>query len=114
MAKFNLQNFFSNTAGKFGTKNNPRAAQLKSGGAASKFGPFKANANGTNIKNANKIFKNYLVLTEVNTVNDLAGQTDNLAAWDAANISAATYSSSTVMNDLTQPQYIILGKSNQG
>lgn len=114
MAKFNLSNFFSNTQTKFGTKNNPRAAQLKSGGAASKFGPFKANANGTNIKNANKIFKNYLVLTEVNTVNDLAGQTDNLATWDAANISAATYSSSTVMNDLTQPQYIILGKSNQG
>lgn len=114
MAKFNLTNFFSDTSGKFGTKNNPRAAQLKSGGAASKFGQFKPNANGTNIKNGNKIFKNYLVITEVNTVNDLAGQTGNLSDWDSANISAATYSSSTEMVNLTQPKYIALGKSNQG
>jgi hypothetical protein len=114
MAKFNLTNFFSNTRDKFGAKNNPRAAQLKSGGAASKFGLFKANANGTNIRNANKIFKNYSVMTEINTVNNLAGQNGNLGSWNAGNISAATYSSSTVMNNLTQPKYIKLGKSNQG
>jgi hypothetical protein len=105
MAKFNLSNFFSNTKDKFGAKNNPRAAQLKSGGAAAKFGSKKTNAN--------KIFKNYLVLSEVNTVNDFAGQTGNLANWDSANISAATYSSSTIMNDLTQPKYIKLNQSNQ-
>lgn len=114
MAKFNLKNFFSNTRDKFGAKNNPRAAQLKSGGAASKFGLFKTNANGLNAKNGNKIFKNYLVLTEANTVNNIAGKTGNLGAWNAANISAATYSSSTVMNNLTQPEYIKLNKSNQG
>lgn len=114
MAKFNLKNFFSDTSDKFRTKNNPRAAQLKSGGASSKFGSFKTNANGNNVKNANKIFKNYLVITETNTVNDLAGKTGNLAAWNAANISAATYSSSTEMVKLTQPKYIALGKSNQG
>lgn len=114
MAKFNLQNFFSNTKGKFGAVNNPRAAQLKSGGAASKFGLFKANANGVNQRNRNKIFKNYLVLTEVNTVNDLAGKSGNLSSWNYTNISAATYSSSTIMNNLTQPQYIKLNKSNQG
>lgn len=106
MAKFNLINFFSNTKDKFGSKNNPRAAQLKSGGAAAKFGSKKTNGN--------KIFKNYLTLSEVNTVNNLAGQSGNLQNWDAANISAATYSSSTVMNNLTQPKYIKLGKSNQG
>jgi hypothetical protein len=105
MAKFNLSNFFSNTKDKFGTKNNPRATQLKSGGVAEKFGSKKTNAN--------KIFKNYLVLSEVNTVNDLAGQSGNLADWDSANISAATYSSSTIMNDLTQPKYIKLNQSNQ-
>ena len=55
-----------------------------------------------------------MVLSEVNTVNDLAGQTDNLADWDSANISAATYSSSTVMIDAQQPKYIALGQSNQG
>ncbi len=114
MAKFNLTNFFSNTRDKFGTKNNPRAAQLKSGGAASKFGLFKTNANKLISENSNKIFKNYLVLSEVNTVNNLAGQTGSLGSWSAGNISAATYSSSTVMTNLTQPRYIKLGKSNQG
>lgn len=114
MAKFNLSNFFSNTKDKFGTKNNPRATQLKSGGAAAKFGSKKTNANGLNAQNANKIFKNYLVLSEVNTVNDFAGQTGNLENWDSANISAATYSSSTIMNNLTQPKYIKLDQSNQG
>lgn len=114
MAKFNLNNFFTNTKDKFGTKNNPKAAQLKSGGASTKFGLFKANANGLKAKNSNKIFKNYLVLTEVNNVNQLAGQTGSLATWNSANISGATYSSSTVMNNLTKPQYIALDKSNQG
>lgn len=114
MAKFNLTNFFSNTKGKFGAKNNPRAAQLKSGGAASKFGLFKPNANGVNSRNKNMIFKNYIVTTEVNTVNDLAGKSGNLSSWNFNNMSAATYSSSTVMNNLTQPKYIKLGKSNQG
>jgi hypothetical protein len=114
MAKFNLTNFFSNTLQKFGTKNNPKAAQLKSGGAAAKFGNRKTNANGLFSTNANKLFKNYLVLSEVNTVNDLAGQSGNLANWNSANISAATYSSSTVMTNAQQPKYIALGQSNQG
>ena len=114
MSKFNLSNFFSNTQTKFGTKNNPRAAQLKSGGAAAKFGLFKANANGVNQRNRNKIFKDYIVTTEVNTVNDIAGKSGNLSSWNYNNMSAATYSSSTEMIKLTQPKYIKLGKSNQG
>jgi hypothetical protein len=103
MAKFNLTNFFSDTLQKFGSKNNPKAAQLKSGGAKAKFGA-----------NPNRLFKKYMVLTELNTVNDLAGQTGNLANWDPANISAATYSSSAVMLAAQKPKYIALGKSNQG
>ena len=114
MAKFQLKNFFSNTRDKFGAKNNPRAEQLKSGGAANKFGLFKANANGENIRNRDRILKKYIVSTEIHTVNNLAGQNGNLGSWNAGNISAATYSSSTVMNNLTQPKYIKLGKSNQG
>lgn len=106
MAKFNLINFFSDTLQKFSTKNNPRAAQLKSGGAAAKF--------GTTRTNANKLFKNYLVLSEVNTVNDFAGQSGDLANWNPANMTAATYSTSTVMTNAQQPRYIALGKSNQG
>jgi len=103
MAKFNLTNFFSDTLQKFGTKNNPKAAQLKSGGAKAKFGA-----------NPNKLFKKYMVLTDLNTVNDLAGKTGNLATWNSGNISAATYSSSTVMINAQQPKYIALGQSNQG
>lgn len=106
MAKFNLTNFFSDTAQKFGAKNNPRAAQLKSGGAKDKFAPLK--------NSKDKFFKKFLLLTESNTVNDLAGQPGNLADWDPANISAATYSTSVEILKIQRPKYIALGKSNQG
>jgi hypothetical protein len=108
MSKFNLKNFFSSTAGKFGTKNNPRAQQLKSGTA-----PTQKRLFGLDKTNINKVFKKYMVLTE-GTVNDLAGKTGNLSGWTTQNMSAATYPTITSLEAATQKKYIKPGKSNQG
>jgi hypothetical protein len=108
MSKFNLKEFFSNTADKFGAKNNPKAAQLKSGTA-----PAQKRLFGLDKTNTNKVFKNYMVITE-GTVNDLAGLNGNLSGWKTQNMSAATYPTTTSLAAATQKKYIKPGKSNQG